>query len=121
MKWEIFSKSTDDIKTQILINRGIIDPKDQQRFLNPSLDDYSESFILSDLDIAVDRIHDAIAKKEKIIIYGDYDVDGICSSAIMYRGLKNLGADVKPFIPINNNFFFLCNGVMYSIYSNIQI
>lgn len=99
MKWEIFSKSTDDLRTQILINRGITDPKDQQRFLNPSLDDFPEAFILSDLDVAVDRINDAIAKNEKIIIYGDYDVDGICSSAIMYRGLKNLGADVKPFIP----------------------
>ena len=99
MKWQVFPQISEDIKTQVLANRGITEQAEQAKFLRPKLDDYLETFVLPDLDIAVERINQAIAKQEKIVVYGDYDVDGICSSAIMYRGLKELGADVKPFIP----------------------
>lgn len=98
MKWEIAQKFSEDLRTQLLHNRGI-SPDSVGAFLNPNLLDYNENLKIPELDKARARILEAVAKNEKIAIFGDYDVDGICSSAIVYIGLKSIGADIKPFIP----------------------
>ena len=98
------SEAGEDRIIEILLkNRGIKTKKEIKEFLNP-LDPYK--LTAKDLGInpkgatkAVNRIKRAIKKKEKIIIYGDYDTDGVCATAILWETLHKIGADVMPFIP----------------------
>src|SRR2546428_11815548 len=87
------------IVARLLCQRGLGDPERAARFLNPSLDQLHDPMALADMKIAVDRILAAIARKERIAIHGDYDVDGITSTVIVRRALELLGADVVHFIP----------------------
>ena len=83
----------------ILLNRGIKTPKAVNSYMKKSLEDIHNPFMLDGMEEAVSRILSAIEKKEKIVIYGDYDVDGITATATVYRFLKNQGADVSYYIP----------------------
>lgn len=82
------------ITAQILINRGIANEAEANLFLNSTLFDLPSPYLMKGMDKAVERIKRAIFNKEKIAIYGDYDVDGVTSTALFYTFLKNLGADV---------------------------
>jgi len=84
---------------RLLCMRGFSDVADAQRFLNPSLDQLNDPFRLADMDRAVARLEQAIARKERIAIHGDYDVDGITSTVILRRALELLGGTVVHFIP----------------------
>jgi len=84
---------------RLLCQRGIDDPEEATRFLNPSLDHLHDPSRLADMTVAVDRILGAIARRERIAIHGDYDVDGITSTVILRRALEMLGAEVVHFIP----------------------
>jgi single-stranded-DNA-specific exonuclease len=84
---------------RLLCLRGLGNPEDAYRFLNPSLDQLHDPFRLADMDRAVTRIEEALAKKERIAIHGDYDVDGITSTVILRRALEMLGGSVVHFIP----------------------
>ncbi|MDD5618363.1 MAG: single-stranded-DNA-specific exonuclease RecJ [Candidatus Omnitrophica bacterium] len=89
----------DKVISQILSNRGIKTPAQAKRFLSCDLKDLYSPFSLKDMDKAVERIKKAITKKEKILIFSDYDVDGITSCAILEKELKSLGAKVSHYIP----------------------
>lgn len=84
---------------QIMINKGFKTIKEAYSFLFPQLTDFSDPFLLPDMELAVKRIHKALEKKEKIIIYGDSDADGIIGTFILYDFLKTLGAEVEYFVP----------------------
>src|SRR3989454_1270998 len=84
---------------RLLCQRGISDPGLAERFLNPSIDHLHDPWLLADMRAAVDRILAAIARRERIAIHGDYDVDGITSTVILRRALEMLGGDVLHFIP----------------------
>lgn len=84
---------------RLLANRGISDKKSASLFLNGTVNDMHDSFLMKDLKLGVDIIKDAIEKGKKIVIYGDYDCDGICSTAILYKGLKRLNANFEYHIP----------------------
>jgi len=84
---------------RLLCQRGFSDPERAGRFLNPSLDHLHDPLLLAGMDVAVERILGAIARKERIGIHGDYDVDGITSTVILRRALEMLGAEVVHFIP----------------------
>jgi single-stranded-DNA-specific exonuclease len=84
----------------ILANKNIVNKDKIDKFLNPKRSDFSDPFLMPDMKQAIDRIEQALNKKEKIVIYGDYDVDGITSSAILKRFFKeNLDYDVDVYIP----------------------
>ncbi len=83
----------------LLSARGIQSEEEANRFLSPSLDDLHEPLLMHDMAKAVDLIHQAIQRQEPVIVYGDYDVDGVCASAIMLETLKELGAKVSVRIP----------------------
>lgn len=83
----------------ILLRRGLTNAADMLRFMNPALETLEDPFAYRDMRKAVDRVRRAIADKEKIIVYGDYDVDGVTGSAILYPVLKKMGADVDVHIP----------------------
>ena len=85
---------------KILFRRGIKTEDALGHFLYDTLDDLADPFLMKGMEAAVERILSAIEKKEKIVIYGDYDVDGITATSIMIRGLKKLGANVDFYIPL---------------------
>ena len=87
------------IVARLLCQRGLSEPERATRFLNPSLDQLHDPMALADMRVAVDRILGAVARRERIAIHGDYDVDGITSTVILRRALELLGADVVHFIP----------------------
>lgn len=84
---------------QVLVNRDIMSPEAARTFLDGTLDDLLDPFLMTGMDRAVDRIEEAIQKNEKILIFGDYDVDGVLSVVIMLKALSGLGAEVDYFIP----------------------
>ena len=84
---------------QVLANRGYRDAETAKRFLNPQLRQLGDPFDLPEMTLAVERILAAIKKKERIVIYGDYDVDGVTSSALLQRVLQTAGATVTNFLP----------------------
>jgi len=87
------------ITARLLCIRGLDEGERARRFLSPSLDDLHDPFRLTDMTPAVDRILGAVARRERIAIHGDYDVDGVTSTVILRRALELLGADVVHFIP----------------------
>ena len=82
----------------ILLNRGI-ESEDIAPYLRKSMADIINPMLMLDMDKAVERITNAIQNNEKIAVYGDYDVDGITSTALLYKFLLSLGADVEYYIP----------------------
>jgi single-stranded-DNA-specific exonuclease len=84
---------------RVLVVRGYTEPQAIERFLNPRLADVCDPFRLPDMDKAVERILGAIDRKERIVVFGDYDVDGISSTALLVQVLRRLGADTEPFLP----------------------
>ena len=83
----------------ILVNRNIASPEEASNFLSASLNHLSPPFILKDMDVAVHRILKAINRSEKILIFGDYDVDGITATTILLEFFRSVGADVSYYIP----------------------
>ncbi len=83
----------------VLIGRGYTDARAVDHFLNPRLSDLCDPFLLPDMEKAVDRIRRAVESREPIVVFGDYDADGITATALLIRVLKKLGAAVTPFLP----------------------
>ena len=84
---------------RLLAIRGHHDPEQAARFLRPSLDHLIDPWRLTDMGPAVDRLRGAVDRRERIVIHGDYDVDGVTSTVILRRALELLGGDVTHFIP----------------------
>lgn len=85
--------------SKLFLSRGINDINYIRDFINPSLDKLLDPFLLKDMDKAVERILKSIEQKEKILIYGDYDVDGTTATSILYNFIKTLDVCVDYFIP----------------------
>lgn len=110
-KWEFYNSDIDKIKelsekfgisellATVLVNREIVEDEDVKIFLNPNRNNFHDPYLMPDMKQAVDRIIEAINKKEKTIIYGDYDVDGITSITVLSKFLKERGLDVGAYIP----------------------
>ena len=81
---------------RMLVVRGIQTADEARAFVRPSLDMLHDPFLMKDMDKAVERLHQAITQGEKILIYGDYDVDGTTAVAVMYRFLQNLVSNLSP-------------------------
>ena len=87
------------VTARLLAIRGLTDPDQASRFLNPSLDQLYDPYRLAGLECAADRLMLAIANRERIAVHGDYDVDGITSTVILRRAIELLGGNVGHFIP----------------------
>lgn len=83
----------------ILINRNITEEKQILKFLKPTRQDFYDPFLMPDMEIAVNRIIEAINKKQKMIVYGDYDADGITSITVLKSFLNSIGTDIDTYIP----------------------
>lgn len=86
----------------VLVSRGINDAASIDAFLNPKLSDLSDPFLMPDMQKAVDRIRHAIKHNQQVVIHGDFDADGVTSTALMLKVLGKLGARVRPFLPDRN-------------------
>ena len=110
-KWQIYQVEEEKVEelsskyginkllATILVNRHIIEDVQIEKFLNPKRTDFYNPFDMLDMEIAVERIIKAINNKEKIIIYGDYDVDGITSVTVLKSFLEERGLNVDEYIP----------------------
>ncbi len=87
------------LTAQVLINRGVENEAEAELFIKSSLFDLPSPYLMKGMDKAVERLKSAIEKKEKIAIYGDYDVDGVTATALLYTFLGNLGASVTYYNP----------------------
>ncbi|MCX7842668.1 MAG: single-stranded-DNA-specific exonuclease RecJ [Clostridia bacterium] len=84
---------------KVLASRGMEDPEHIKAFLNPDLERLHDPFLMNDMDIAVERIVPAVRSCEKIAVYGDFDVDGVTGTSILFSFLRSMGADAEYFIP----------------------
>ena len=85
--------------SRILINRHIEDPDDAKKFLHPSLKDLHNPFLMKDVDKGVDRVIKAISTGERIVVYGDYDADGITAVVVLVKFLKSIHENITYYIP----------------------
>lgn len=85
--------------TSLLIDRGITTESAAKRFFRPQLADLINPFLMKDMDLAVDRLNDAMGRKERILVYGDYDVDGCTAVALVYKFLRQFYSNIDYYIP----------------------
>ena len=88
-----------ELLARVLLNKGITEKENIDLFMNPTRNDFHNPFLMPDMEIAVDRILKAIDNNEKIIIYGDYDADGITSITVLKSFLEERGLEVDSYIP----------------------
>lgn len=87
------------ILADLLIRRGIKTESAAKRFFRPMLNELIDPFLMNDMDIAVDRLNDAMGRKERIMVYGDYDVDGCTAVALVYKFLQQFYSNIEYYIP----------------------
>jgi len=83
----------------LLIQRGIKTESAAKRFFRPMLNELIDPFLMDDMDVAVDRLNDAMGRKERIMVYGDYDVDGCTAVALVYKFLQQFYSNMEYYIP----------------------
>ena len=93
------SLNISEILARLLVLRNISNFNDARQFFRPSLDFLHDPFLMDQMEQATTRVIEALTENQKICIYGDYDVDGTCSTALLYMFLKELGANVEFYIP----------------------
>lgn len=113
-EWDIISPSAEEasiaesltneagllpIVSEILVRRGVGSSEELRRFIQPSLDDLHDPFLMEEMDAAVDRLNRALGNKEKILVYGDYDVDGITAVTLVYKHLRLITTNIDYYIP----------------------
>lgn len=91
------------IVAKVLLNRGFTDAAEAKKFLDKDSGNFYSPQLLCDMDKAVARIKEAIEKKEHVVVYGDYDVDGITSTALLVSYLRNQGVNAQAYIPDRQN------------------
>ncbi len=88
------------VLSQILLKRGIDDFEKARVYFRPDLEKLHDPFIMKDMDVGVERLHDALSKGEKILVFGDYDVDGVCGCSLLYLAISRMvGSKVTYYIP----------------------
>ncbi len=110
-KWEFYEKDEEAVRkiqeefglsrllATIIANKGLQTKHEIEVFLNPTRKDFHDPYLMPDMEIAVNRIIQAIKNQEKVIIYGDYDVDGITSITVLKKFLADRGLQVDSYIP----------------------
>ena len=84
---------------KLLLDRGLSTVAEAKRFFRPQLTELHDPFLMNDMDVAVERLNGAMVRREKIMVYGDYDVDGCTAVALVYRFLRQFYAEVEYYIP----------------------
>ena len=98
---------------RLLVQRGIDTVEQAKSFLYPSMDQLHDPFLLTDSEVAIDRLLTAVEKRERIAIHGDYDVDGVTATVLLRRLFELMGADVMHYIPhrISDGYGLQASGI----------
>ena len=112
-----------EIISQLLVQRGIKNFEEAKLFFRPKISDLHDPFLMKNMNVAVKRIESAISRKERVLIYGDYDVDGTTSVAMMYSFLKKYITDLEYYIPCryNEGYGISLTGIDYARVNNISL
>ena len=89
----------DPVIARLIRNRDVIGEEAIERYLNGTISDLYDGMLMKDADKAIDILKEKIAEEKKIRVIGDYDIDGVCSTCILYKGLSRVGAKVDYVIP----------------------
>ena len=111
------------ILCKLLQERGIHSAAEAKRFFRPQLNDLHDPFLMNDMDIAVERLNKAMGKKERILIYGDYDVDGTTAVALVYKFIQQFYSNLDYYIPdrYNEGYGISRKGVDYAAETGVGL
>ena len=111
------------IMAGLLIQRGIKTESAAKRFFRPMLNELIDPFLMNDMDVAVDRLNDAMGRKERIMVYGDYDVDGCTAVALVYKFLQQFYSNIEYYIPdrYEEGYGVSRKGVEYAAESGVKL
>lgn len=111
------------ILADLLIRRGIKTESAAKRFFRPMLNELIDPFLMNDMDIAVDRLNDAMGRKERIMVYGDYDVDGCTAVALVYKFLQQFYSNIEYYIPdrYEEGYGVSHNAINYASEKNVKL
>ncbi|MCH5214071.1 MAG: single-stranded-DNA-specific exonuclease RecJ [Muribaculaceae bacterium] len=108
---------------ELLVRRGVKSPEEAKAFLEPSLDDLHDPFLMPDMDKAVNRLNKAMGAKERIMIYGDYDVDGTTAVALVYKYLQNYYSNIEYYIPTRyeDGYGISLKSIDYAVENDVKL
>ena len=111
------------ILAELLLRRGIRTEPAAKRFFRPLLSELIDPFLMNDMDVAVDRLNDAMGRKERIMIYGDYDVDGCTAVALVYKFLQQFYSNIEYYIPdrYEEGYGISRKGLDYAASQNVKL
>lgn len=115
--------SISPILCQLLVKRGISDVQAARRFFRPSLTELHNPFLMLNMDKAVDRLNEALGSRERILVYGDYDVDGCTAVALVYKFLQQFCSNIDYYIPDRNEegYGVSRKGVDYAFETGVKL
>ncbi|MGQ9621068.1 MAG: single-stranded-DNA-specific exonuclease RecJ [Bacteroidales bacterium] len=107
----------------LMVQRGIYTPSEAETFFRPSLDNLHDPFMMKGMNVAIDRISSALSKNEKILVYGDYDVDGTTAVAMMYSFLRQFSPNIMYYVPdrYKEGYGVSFEGIDYAIMNNCRL
>ena len=107
----------------LLIKRGITTESEAKRFFRPQLADLINPFLMKDMYVAVDRLNDAMGRKERILVYGDYDVDGCTAVALVYKFLQQFYSNIDYYIPdrYEEGYGVSDKGLQYAVETGVKL
>lgn len=108
---------------RLLIERGVTTPEAARYFFRPQLHELHDPFLMKDMDLAVDRLNAAMGRKERIMVYGDYDVDGCTAVALVYRYLIQFYSNIEYYIPdrYEEGYGVSVQGVDYAVEQGVKL
>lgn len=111
------------VLAQLLVKRGITEEKEAKAFFKPQLKDLHDPFLMRDMDVAVERLNEAMGKKERILIYGDYDVDGTTAVSLVYKFIRQYYSNVDYYIPdrYNEGYGVSKQGIDYAYDTDVKL
>lgn len=111
------------VLAQLLVKRGITEEKEAKAFFKPQLKDLYDPFLMRDMDVAVARLNEAMGKKERILIYGDYDVDGTTAVSLVYKFIRQYYSNVDYYIPdrYNEGYGVSKQGIDYAYDTDVKL
>ena len=122
---EALAKETgiNPVLCKLLLERGITSAAEAKRFFRPQLSELHDPFLMKDMSIAVERLNQAMGKKERILVYGDYDVDGTTAVALVYKFLQQFYSNIDYYIPdrYNEGYGVSVKGVDYAYETGVKL
>ena len=108
---------------KLLLERGISSAAETKRFFRPQLNELHDPFLMKDMDLAVERLNEAMGRKERILVYGDYDVDGTTAVALVYKFLQQFYSNIDYYIPdrYEEGYGVSIKGVDYAYETGVKL